>query len=77
MIQLSMIFSTIFVYYECRKSGRKREKGVGWEATLNQRGLWSFPDTCHVGCLVVSNFNSHLHQNMQTFFVETMQIFKC
>ena len=28
---------------------RKREKGGGWEATLNQIGSRLFPDTFHVG----------------------------
>ena len=45
-IQLSMIFSTIVFYYECCKSGEKKgREGVGWEATLNQGGFPSFPDT--------------------------------
>ena len=46
MIQLSMISSTIAFYYKCRKSGR--EKGVGWEVTLNHGVSPSFPDTCHL-----------------------------
>ena len=38
LIQFSIIFSAVAFYYECCKSGRKKEerKGVGWEATLNQ-----------------------------------------
>ena len=43
MIQLSIIFSTIALYYYCSKSGIK--KGLGWEAILNQGDSPSFPDT--------------------------------
>ena len=40
MIQSSMIFCTIAFYYECCKSGRKKEESE-WEATLNQGATWS------------------------------------
>ena len=49
MLPLSRTFSSIVFYYECCKSGRKKlREGVGWEATLNQGGYRSIPDTCHV-----------------------------
>ena len=45
MIQLSMIFSTIAFYYECCKSGRKRQRGSGLGGLFKSG---RFSNTCYV-----------------------------
>ena len=50
MIPLGMIFSIIVVFMMNAVNGEEKEReGVEREATLNQRGSRSFPDTFHVG----------------------------
>ena len=48
MIPISIIFSTIAFYYECCKSGRKRERGSGVGVNSKSGKIPSFPDTRHV-----------------------------
>ena len=49
MVLLSMIFTTnVSIINDVNQRGKER-KGVEWEATLNQGGSQSFPDTYHVG----------------------------
>ena len=58
MIQLGIIFCTIvFIMNAVNQEGKKGREGVGWEATLNQGGSPSFPDTCHVYTQLFYNIN--------------------